>query len=1438
MLYNSLIMRTPDNSSKTDLERLDTEIEVIQKRIASNLEKVGEVLEKYEFFKEKRSKIVNLLGSNKIGEIYEEIRTLYEGIDFVKIDVLDKKSLSSYAANFIQNIHVNNIAWDFREKLEEYEKADSEIKKNALKDSVKSIRDEFKDQKDTRHKNNIIVELENMAKRGGGTGPGPGGGSFSGGGNPRMSVDDLIRLKKAESDIRKKEAEHAASLGKTPDDPTKKLKEEIERLVEDQSKGYTLSASEENLLNDPANKRLVEKARDIVESSKSTETIRREIAEAEMQGKTLTSAQKRFLTKSGERTEIDTLITQTENNLREETRIAKKIAEEGKRKLTTSEKDFYKIHKDNIDDQITDFEEEHTESVNNIIDKLAAKIAKQEPINAAEKMQIKKYQTEIDALIPEKIQKIERDKKTRIDIAFAEKRGTSLTPEQMTFALLPTERNNINTLTTEIETISDLLSQDSSVLSIDQKKFYEDNQSSFDPIVAEKKEARLNQAKDDLVDKILRNDPRDPLTAEEQALEKAHRADIDKKLVKKLQDEIALEERKTSPDVPDRHKINDLQGRIRERLTRSVHAKENYKPYAEELRSTIDQINEIKKNPNLSETDNARLALLEAEKEQIYTKLDNLGPSGRHFAELEIARADLAKTNLDFQQSFKSKYFGAKIVGVFAGMFGSKWSAVKETEQTPELKKKMDAARHSYDEVRRTLMNTLVDEEHSVRKAFGQDFTKLSADQKNSLESWLSNLNWEYVKEEREKLDDMKHAFETTIKGNAMRKFGNWYSKDFMNFGPLKDNVRARNIAKRLVSAGILSAALLPFTGAGALGYFSYRMTRAAISGTVGESAAALVARMHGGKMNKKGEFTNHLEKKEAELREVDAKFVSEMMRRFEKEEKPQITSGIMTNLTKEHEAAVNNYMRRQGNTRRAEMWARILAGGGSAYAISQLGILPNPMITPTPTPEPGPVIPPTPTPEQIHLEGDFVPASSNGAIQTFMDLKEKMIAHHSSQFPGLTHDQIVEKMTATGHFDKLTLDIMNAKSLKDFMQVAEEHGFWKPEGWHNANIDSATVPKGSIVGMETDPAGNMRLYITLPDNTKIPLDDNFQEALDKHIKGVGIIDTDRLGNRAPNNGGFGPVRPAFDNGDLEPGEYGPVYQDNSPNLENNSPSNPVLFDPAVEQYQAGGDLSAYRDGLEAEYQRLWNRYHGDFFKTNKMDLTSPSAIYRSMIASGHDVKVYGDGFTPAQIPDLEKIRTGHATSFIIDGQEYYLSSYENAPVDGKILERDLVLGVDANGKFITMQDYHNYQKLDHFQMVDQPYEEYVRERLEDVIETGKPDPEIGVTQVMIDNAKEEADSWVDDAFSKKNFWGKTIEGSDTREWRKLSDDSAYDFWNENKPPHGRSISDKEKFFDIIADVAKKYNAYPVQGETVQGYIERLALIDEIEKQNMVQASR
>lgn len=1241
-------------------------------------------------------------------------------------------------------------------------------------------------------------------------------------------------------------------------EPSKKIKDVIKELVDALDRGYTLSPEDDAILNDTTNARFVQEAEDALRPAKET---RIEIAQAEIDGKSLTKRQERFLNKTGERSKVDVEKTKIEDDAKSITDIAKKIAEEGKSSLDATEKKIYKANKSVIDEQVVDFEEEHADSVKNKITGLAEKIIAGTALTPAEAIDLAQHKAEVDIVVSGKLENEKRAKQTRLEIAFAEIQGKTLTTEQVTFTSLTDERTKINTEKTRIQNITDSLRDGVTTLTDDEKKFHEDHKALLDPIVAEKKEARLNQAKDDLVAKLLLNDPQDPLTAEEQALEKAHRADIDKKLVKQLQDELTLEEGKTSPDVPDRHKINDLQGRIRERLTRSIHAKENYKPYAEELRSTIDQINEIKKNPNLSETDSARLAILESEKEQIYTKLDNLGPSGRHFAELEIARADLAKTNLDFQQSFKSKYFGAKIVGVFAGMFGSKWSAVKATEQTPELQKKMDAARHSYDEVRRTLMNTLVDEEHSVRKAFGQDFTKLSADQKNSLESWLSNLNWEYVKEEREKLDDMKHAFETTIKGNAMRKFGNWYSKDFMNFGPLKDNVRARNIAKRLVSAGILSAALLPFTGAGALGYFGYRMTRAAISGTMGESAAALVARMHGGKMNKKGEFTNHLEKKEAELRQVDAKFVSEMMRRFEQEEKPQITSGIMTNLTKEHEAAVNNYMRRQGNTRRAEMWARILVGGGSAYAISQLDILPNPTVAPIPTPEPGPVIPPVPSPEQIHLEGDFVPASSNGAIQTFMDLKEKMIAHHASQFPGLTHDQIVEKMTATGHFDKLTLDIMNAKSLKDFMQVAQDHGFWKPEGWHNANIDSATVPKGSIVGMETDPNGNMRLYITLPDNTKIPLDDNFQEALNKY-KGVGIIDTDHLGNRAPTSV-FDPVRPAFDNGELEPGEYGPNYEQ-GPTFENRSPSSPVLSGPTIEEYQGGGDLSAYRNGLEAEYQRLWNRYHGDYFKTNKMDLSSPSAIYKSLQAKGFKLEVEGDSEVNSgysQNHPLAVMESGHAAVLYVNGEKYFLKSFitkssdyystvdnggvthyyrhgEVGDTPVKVLENDLVLGADANGRLITMQDYYNFQKLDHYEMVDGPYEEYVRERLEDVIETGQPDPEIGVTQVMIDNAKEEADSWVDDAFSKRNFWGKTIEGSDTRQWRKLSDDSAYDFWNENKPPHGRSISDKEKFFDTIYVVAKKYHAYPVQGETVQGYIERLALIDEIEKQNTLQSSR
>ena len=118
------------------------------------------------------------------------------------------------------------------------------------------------------------------------------------------------------------------------------------------------------------------------------------------------------------------------------------------------------------------------------------------------------------------------------------------------------------------------------------------------------------------------------------------------------------------------------------------------------------------------------------------------------------------------------------------------------------------------------------------------------------------------------------------------------------------------------------------------------------------------------------------------------------------------------------------------------------------------------------------------------------------------MDLKEKMISDYANDpaFAGLSHDQIAEKLTETGHFDDLTSRILAAKDLKTFMEIAKDYGFWKPEGWHNVNIDSGSVPAGSHVGMEMVD-GNMKMFLELPNGEHINIDNNFNEALNSHLK-------------------------------------------------------------------------------------------------------------------------------------------------------------------------------------------------------------------------------------------------------------------------------------------------------------------------------------------------
>ncbi len=830
------------------------------------------------------------------------------------------------------------------------------------------------------------------------------------------------------------------------------------------------------------------------------------------------------------------------------------------------------------------------------------------------------------------------------------------------------------------------------------------------------------------------------------------------------------------------------------------------------------------------------------QKETLTKNLSRIGPSGMDFVNLEEARAKLAKSSQEYSHSFKSKFFGSKVLAGIGNMFGFKWSGIKEGHHTAHAKHEMHHAQEHYEKIRQKLMQNFISEEHSVRKVWQQENTDIA----NGMEGLLRGVKREFINREYEKLDDLKHILEDSVKKPAFEKFAKWYKNTYWNW--IK-NERVRTVAKRLTNALFLGGVLAPFSVAGAGAVLGYKLTRAAISGVAGESAAAAVAGIFGGAKNAKGEFARFANMRDAEFRKHEDQFVNTITEQIRENQKPNINQTIGNSLRTNHEDAIHQMQRRENRVRKGEMWARILVGGGTLYGLSQLD--PDHIIVPGPNPEPTPL--PVPNPDEIKIEGTFVMADSRGFIQTFMNLKEKIISEYAKQpaFAGLNHDQIAEKLTATGHFDELTSRILGAKDLDTFMDIAKDHGFWKPEGWHNANIDSGSVPAGSIVGMER--AGeDIRMYINLPDGTHIPINSNFNEALQSHLKGVTMIDSDHLGNRvpSPNTNDLENIPKSSSeqfvddgSGRLDDFEEGPQMAPAPSEDEVNDALRDIQSPEQI--INKGGSIDDVKSGLEEMYQNRFRAVHGDFFKKNPMDLTSEKAIYESLVKNGHTVFVEGDGVTPMQTGDFEKIKFDRATAFIVDGEKYYLKSHGGIDSSSKILEQDLVLAVDADSRPITIRDYFEYQKLDHYKMVDEPYERYVRAqaeastRIEQVSDNGTNQP--GASRPSAENLRiqEEAllkqagdakyEKWIDQAFGRDRIIGGHVKGIDTNAWDRIKNDKIEDFLNDTKDPDEIYGSSKEEdFFDTIREevIKAKQSGYSVgieKNETVAHFVDRLA---------------
>ena len=794
-------------------------------------------------------------------------------------------------------------------------------------------------------------------------------------------------------------------------------------------------------------------------------------------------------------------------------------------------------------------------------------------------------------------------------------------------------------------------------------------------------------------------------------------------------------------------------------------------------------------------------------KEILTTNLSRIGPSGTDFVNLEEARAKLAKSSQEYAHSFESKFFGSKILAGITNMFGFKWSGIKEGHHTEHAKHEMHHAQEHYNKIRQRLMQNFVSEEHAVRKVWKQENIDISI----GMEGLLSNVKQSFVDREYEKLDDLKHILEDSVKKPAFEKFAKWYKNKYWNW--IK-NERARTVAKRLTNALVLGGVLAPFSAATAGAVLSYKLARAGVSGVIGESAAAGVAGIFGGKKNAKGEFLRFANMRDKEFKKHEDEFVRSIFEQIRSGEDPKMNQQIMNRLNTNHENAIHQMQRRENRVRKGEMWARILVGGGALYGLSQLD--PDHVIMPGPNPEPAP-LPPT---DEIKLEGDFVLANPKGFIQTFMDLKEKMISDYANDpaFAGLSHDQIAEKLTETGHFDALTSRLMASKNLNDFMDFAKDNGFWKPEGWHNVNIDSGSVPAGSHVGMEMVD-GNMKMFLELPNGEHINIDNNFNEALNSHLKGVTMIDSDHLGNRAPNptaNDLENTPRPGDDkfiddgSGRLDDFEEGPQMAP--------APSPDEIND------ALGGDIDKVinSSGTFDEKIRLLKQ------------VSNPGDENQFYLNKGFSEK----GLQGTMRGSREDITT-----------EYYDDTGENYYYTEKYSGYEDVKGTVHDIKQSPMyKEYHslknNYETAqEQIRKIETEKLNEITRQTNEIFDKGNrasteditnPGPSVEDLRIQEENLLKQAgdakyENWIDQAFGRDRILGGHVKGVNTDAWNRIKNDRIEDFLNDTKNPDDIYSSAKEEdFFDTIRSevIRAKEAGYSVgiqENETVTHFVDRLA---------------
>lgn len=1474
-----------------------------QKNAKKAQEKINQVhptLLKNPLLKPKAEKIINLYEDldfnedgyhDKVQAVNREILYLFEGIDYNKLDQKDIGDLKNGLANFVQFLWVTASYMDLYREFEDLEtETDKDLKDDILK-NLKSINDTIKEYKTTDYKNSIINSIEQDMATGNNNNPGGQNNNFGnrGGGFRPNNIDEWkeAEAEKLKNDLARKEKDYDLEekrykLKTPPEDPAKLEKASLSEIAEKVANGETLSQAEQDLITKHPILYKKELAKHL-DTTKDKDELVSEIANALISGKKLTGEQKLFIKDSTNKSLVDAEKAKLETEaISLETQIdaiAEKLAKGTKpSQLTVDEKKIYKKHKDAIEDKIPEFEEVEGDTKETIIKDLATKIAAGTAITGTtDETNLKKYKTEILEAAEKILEENKVDGAMVDSIVYAEINNIPLTEKQLLYSRIPGERAKIDTQLSELKVYraklvffaNEIVNGTIFTDPLD-KKFYEDHKADIESEIPAIKEANLKLAKENLITKIVDGVvAAGALTPAEEKLEQEHKAELDPLIIKKLKEALVTAE--NNGDIDERNRLREL---IESRIRLSHKSKEAYEPLIKRFKEVSARIEKLEAEIDAkkdhahghtdshghahndghghdshapaghdnhgSDVDEHLLHALKKERDDIYASLDKLGPSGRDLAHLETARESLAKASQEFQKSFVRKFPGAKILGVMAGMFGSKWSAVKESDKTAHAQEKMRKAQSSYNDVREKLMNVFIGEEYAVREAWGQDLKNLSNSDRESMKNFLNGISKQFIDDEYKKLDKAKNVLEGTVRGSAMRRFGEWYSK-----GGFYKNVKnpvLRKVLNRVTSGAILSAGifLVPGVGAGAAfgSYVGYRAGRAAISGTVGESMALGVATAYGGKLNDKGEFEKLAAVRDAELKESRKNFTKLMMERLGKEEKPLMTASLMQKLNEDHARAVGNYMNSQGNVRRAEMWTRLLTGGAMAYGLTHL--IPNPVPTYIPGPQPAPISGPIPGPGSgdLTLEGVSTPASSLGSAHTFSTLKNLMIDKYANEpgFQGLSREAIAEKMIKQGNMDSFTEEIMGAKTPQDFLAVAGRHGFWKLDGAGNPAVDSASVPAGSTIGFETGNDGDLHYFIKTPNGERIEMSD-FSKIANTQ-RGVGLIDTD--GSRSvramgPGNmgvpGAAGESNYIIDDntapdGSLDAAEYGYGQASTSSSVDGSPEFSSDNDAPEIVNNNVGGAVAS--GTIE----------NGDYIKDlyiHNPSINSPVGLYDYLFKNTDaTIHVKPDTETISkyagrEVPDFRRpenfqqradyrnmLASGHASSITIDGKEYMLPKHENS-LNPSLNKFDIAY----KGNIVRYGQIEDYLKI----QGDKNYGA-LRAKLDNVYDNqpGQID-NTKIATFDVEEANKQANSLIDGSFEKHNIFGKKTPGVSTRAWANMKDDTIGDHLKARNSGGLRySGSGKEKaFMSNLDKEAKTYGVVLDPNETVESATKRVA---------------